>query len=94
MKNTLTIALSVLLLAFAMPAFAQKYACVNTDYVLKSMPDYANAQQRLDRYVTDWKKELDDKNSELMAMRVLFLGKDFSFSYDRRDAKINLDALK
>ena len=68
MKNTLTIALSVLLLAFAMPAFAQKYACVNTDYVLKSMPDYANAQQRLDRYVTDWKKELDDKNSELMAM--------------------------
>ena len=69
MKNTLTIALSVLLLAFAMPAFAQKYACVNTDYVLKSMPDYANAQQRLDRYVTDWKKELDDKNSELMAMR-------------------------
>ncbi len=69
MKNTLTIALSVLLLAFAMPAFAQKYACVNTDYVFKSMPDYANAQQRLDRYVTDWKKELDDKNSELMAMR-------------------------
>lgn len=69
MKNTLTIALSVMLLAFAMPAFAQKYACVNTDYVLKSMPDYANAQQRLDRYVTDWKKELDDKNSELMAMR-------------------------
>lgn len=69
MKNTLTIALSVLLLAFAMPVYAQKYACVNTDYVLKSMPDYANAQQRLDRYVTDWKKELDDKNSELMAMR-------------------------
>lgn len=69
MKNTLTIALSVLLLAFAMPAYAQKYACVNTDYVLKSIPDYTNAQQRLDRYVTDWKKELDDKNAELVAMR-------------------------
>lgn len=61
-----------ILLAFlaVMPmAMAQKYACVNTDYVLKSLPDYANAQKRLDRYVTDWQKELTDKAAELTAMR-------------------------
>lgn len=60
---------SVSLLSLFSPVHAQKYACVNTDYVLKSMPDYSNAQQRLDRYVADWKKELDDKNAELVAMR-------------------------
>ena len=27
-------------------AHAQKYACVNTDYVLRSVPEYANAQKR------------------------------------------------
>lgn len=48
---------------------AQKYAVVNTDYVLKSLPDYASAQKRLDRYVTDWQKELSDKAAELDAMR-------------------------
>lgn len=50
-------------------AWAQKYACVNTDYILKSIPDYANAQKRLDKYVADWQKELQDKQDELDAMR-------------------------
>ena len=51
---------------------AQKYACVNTDYILKSIPDYANAQKRLDKYVADWQKELQDKQEEVDAMRAEF----------------------
>ena len=50
-------------------AMAQKYAVINTDYVLKSLPDYASAQKRLDRYVADWQKELSDKAAELETMR-------------------------
>lgn len=63
--------LSILLLLVALTplAWAQKYACVNTDYILKSIPDYANAQKRLDKYVADWQKELQDKQDELDAMR-------------------------
>ncbi len=53
-------------------AFAQKYACVNTDYVLRSIPDYSSAQKRLDKYVADWQKELSDKAAELDAMRADF----------------------
>ncbi len=51
---------------------AQKYACVNTDYVLRSLPDYTNAQKRLDKYVEDWKKELADKQAEVDALRADF----------------------
>ena len=63
--------LSILLMLAAMApvAVAQKYACVNTDYILKSIPDYTNAQKRLDKYVADWQKELQDKQDELDAMR-------------------------
>ena len=53
-------------------AWGQKYACVNTDYVLKSIPDYSNAQKRLDKYVADWQKELQDKQEELDALRADF----------------------
>ena len=43
-----------LLLVSAFPAAAQqKFACVNTDYVLRNVPDYANAQKRLNKYVED-----------------------------------------
>lgn len=48
---------------------AQKYACVNTDYVLRSIPDYTSAQKRLDKYVEDWQKELTEKAGELDALR-------------------------
>lgn len=67
MRKSLTIIAAILLLA--LPATAQKYACVNTDYVLRSIPDYGNAQKRLDKYVTDWQKEIADKVGELDAMR-------------------------
>lgn len=50
-------------------ASAQKYACINTDYVMRSVPDYANALKRLDKYVEDWQKEISDLQSEVDAMR-------------------------
>lgn len=63
---------TIALVLLALPAVAQKYACVNTDYVLRSIPDYGNAQKRLDKYVADWQKELSDKTAELDAMRADF----------------------
>lgn len=52
--------------------YAQKYAVVNTDYVMKNIPEYANAQKRLDRYVEDWTRELAERQSELDAMRAAY----------------------
>lgn len=62
-------ALIILALATLMPLQAQKYAVVNTDYVLRQMPDYSAAQKRLDRYVEDWGAELVEKQGELESMR-------------------------
>lgn len=58
--------------SFLDSAMAQKYGCVNTDYVLRSIPDYSNAVKRLDKYVADWQKELSDKAAELDALRAEF----------------------
>ena len=51
-------------------ASAQKFAVVNTDYVLRTIPDYSNAIKRLDRYVESWKEELQEKTAQLETMRV------------------------
>lgn len=69
MKAKLLFLLSALMLAVAPSMAQQKYACVNTDYVLRSIPDYANAQKRLDKYVDDWTAELAEKQSELENLR-------------------------
>jgi outer membrane protein len=68
MKRKILITLA--LLALLMPVQAQtKYACVNTDYVLRSIPDYSNAQKRLDKYVEDWQKEISEKMDAVETMR-------------------------
>ena len=61
--------LTALLFVLCPCAWTHKYACVNTDYVLKAIPDYGNAQKRLDKYVADWQKELADMAAEIESLR-------------------------
>jgi outer membrane protein len=54
--------------ALALGASAQKYACVNTEYILTNIPDYAQAQKQLNKYSEDWQKELEVKFQEIDKM--------------------------
>lgn len=57
----------MLLFAAAIPvaAMAQKYGCVNTEYVLTSIPDYAQAQAQLNKLSEGWQKEIENKFIEI-----------------------------
>ena len=63
MKKFLIIACSALLVAFS--ANAQKYAIIDTRYILDKMPDYKTAQKQLDDIAADWQKDIDAKQAEL-----------------------------
>jgi outer membrane protein len=41
--------------------YAQKFAYVNTEYILENIPDYKSAQQQLDNLSITWQKEIEDK---------------------------------
>ncbi len=61
MKKLFLFALLLLPLALS----AQKYACVNTEYILSNIPDYAKAQSQLDKLSADWQKQLEAKFQEI-----------------------------
>ena len=48
---------------------AQKYACVNVDMVLRSIPDYNQVLNRLNRYTAEWQEELEAKQQEIDLLR-------------------------
>ena len=48
---------------------AQKYACVNVDMVLHSIPDYNQVLNRLNRYTAEWQEELEAKQQEIDLLR-------------------------
>jgi outer membrane protein len=66
MKKIFLSGLSILLFAFA--GLAQRYAIVDTKYILDKMPEYKNAQKQLDTISEQWQKEIDDKQTVLNRM--------------------------
>ena len=58
-----TIVTLVLLFVFALTntTNAQKFAYIDTDYVLIHLPDFAAAQQELNTYAIDWQAEIESK---------------------------------
>ncbi|WP_428330222.1 OmpH family outer membrane protein [Mucilaginibacter sp.] len=46
-------------------AFAQRFAYVDSDYILKHMPEYASAQKQLEALSVQWQKEVDQRYQEI-----------------------------
>ncbi len=55
-KSIVTVILAVV---FTIPAFSQKNAYVDTEYILSKIPAYENAQTKLNEYSKVWQKEVD-----------------------------------
>jgi outer membrane protein len=66
MKKIILVA--VIICTFGFGASAQKYAFVNTDYILDNIPEYADAQAQLDELSIQWQKEIEAKFAEIDKM--------------------------
>ena len=42
-------------------SIAQKFAYVDTDYILNKIPEFQQAQDKLDAISSDWQKEIENK---------------------------------
>lgn len=70
MKKIISIALStvVVFLAFVPATFGQKYAYVDTEYILDNIPEFQDAQDELNNYSTNWQKEIETEYAEVEEM--------------------------
>jgi len=62
MKKLILVIAAVFL---SLGAFAQKFAYVDTQYILDNIPEYKTAQGQLDKYSLQWQKEIEGKFDEL-----------------------------
>ena len=56
------------LMGFSMMGFSQKYAIIDTRYILDKMPDYKQAQKQLEDITADWQKDIEAKQTTLDKM--------------------------
>jgi len=52
--------------------FAQKYAYVDTEYILDNIPEYQDAQNQLDELAAEYQEEIEEKFAEIDRMYKTF----------------------
>ena len=69
MKKTMRnlVAAFIVIAAFS-TANAQKFAYVDTEYILENIPEYKEAQGELDKLSIEWQKQLERRYSEIDKM--------------------------
>jgi outer membrane protein len=66
MKRILSTFAAVLI--FSAATFAQRYAVIDTRYILDKMPEYKLAQAQIDQTANNWQKEIDGMQADLDKM--------------------------
>lgn len=82
MKRTLLTLTAIIV--FSAISFAQKYAYVDTEYILENIPAYQAAQDQLDQLSSQYQKELEAVQSELEQMYNDFRAESILLSDDMK----------
>ena len=59
---------AAIVMMMPMTNYAQKFAYVDTEYILSLLPDYKSAQRTLNEIAEKWQKEVDQKYEEIDKM--------------------------
>ena len=85
MKKILLLAAFTFILAVL--GHAQRYAIIDTKYILDKMPDYKTAQKQLDDVAAAWQKEIDVLQTELDRMYKDFDAEQVMLSEDLKQKR-------
>ncbi|MFN8249087.1 MAG: OmpH family outer membrane protein [Ferruginibacter sp.] len=66
MKKFFLVAFSIVMISLG--AEAQRYAVIDSKFILEKMPEYKDAQTKLDQYSQLWQQEIDQKQAALDKM--------------------------
>jgi len=67
---------------------AQRFAYVNTDYILNNIPEYKEAQESIDKLSDEWKAEVEKKQKEVDEIYRVFQNEQYLLTEEQKKAKI------
>lgn len=73
----------LLICSLSVAVYGQRFGYVDTDYVLNSLPQYTDAQNRVDIQAKNWQQEIEGKQNVLEKMRVAFQNEKILLTKDQ-----------
>lgn len=56
----------------AFVSYSQKYAYIDSDYIMENVPEYKDAKEKLDKLAERWTKEIEDRYADLKLKKEAF----------------------
>ena len=78
---------SFLLCSLAFTLQAQKFAYVDTEYILKHVPEYAEAIAELNEHSSDWQGEIEAKYESIVLLEQAFAAEKILLTPDMRQKR-------
>jgi outer membrane protein len=81
-------------------AIGQKYAYIDSDYILKKMPEYQDSKEKLDKLADRWTKEIDELYATLKTKKDNFAKEEVLLPSEEKNkrseeiTKLEQDAVK
>ena len=76
------------MIATAITANAQRFAYVNTDYILSNITEYKSAQEQIDKVTAEWKADVEKKQKEIDELYRNFQNEQYLLTEEQKKAKI------
>lgn len=83
--------ITLVLFFVTISAFAQRFAYVDSDYILKHIPEYNSSQKQLDALSAQWQKDVDGRFAEIEKLFKAYQADQVLLTEDmrkRREAEI------
>lgn len=77
-------ALVAVMQLFPIRVCAQKFAYVDTKYILENIPDYKSSQEQLNKVSVDWQKEIEMKYAEIDKLYKAFQAEQILLTEDMK----------
>lgn len=85
--------LTILFITVAFPLSAQRFGYVDTDYILKNLPQYNQALRTLDNQTKQWNQEIQQRQEALDQRRADFLNEKVLLTEDQiKNEQADIDA--
>ena len=68
MKTTKTLFLLIVTLMTSISTYSQKFAYVDSDYILSKMTEFAQAEEKIDDFSKEWQSEIESAYEEVEQM--------------------------
>jgi len=81
--------LNCCLLLFAFTVFGQKFGYIDSDMIMKKMPDYQKAQQELDKLTTKWQKEIEAQKKSLDDLKAKFAAEEVLLTEEMKKQRLD-----